>query len=383
MAGRSTGANMESVRRRNRASILKYLNDYGPTSRKDLAGVLGLTPAAVTQICSDLFAEGILVEQGINKDSGNVGRKKIFIDINYDAAYVIAINISPENTTVALTDLKGDALKKKRIKTDVAAEPKDFLIKLAKAGQKLLEEGNAMDERKLLAVGLGIPGIVDKEKGSSVFAYGIWKEEVAIADILSDYFDVPIYVENNVNAFAMAELLYGCGKEYDNLMVIKWGPGVGCSMVIDGEIYEGRHAKAAELGHFIVEKDGLVCKCGRRGCLETKVSYSALQKIKAFSEDDFGKVFAESTDQAEGEKFRQAMDLFARSIVNSATIMAPNRIVLTGSLFESALVRDELIKACKAYDESMGHNRILYSNLAKKEHYIGPAAVCAKQLLFS
>lgn len=75
---RHTGANMETVRRRNRAAILKYINDHGPASRKDLAEVLGLTPAAVTQICTDLFEEGILIETGINVKSSGAGRKKYF-----------------------------------------------------------------------------------------------------------------------------------------------------------------------------------------------------------------------------------------------------------------------------------------------------------------
>lgn len=78
-----------------------------------------------------------------------------------------------------------------------------------------------------------------------------------------------------------------------------------------------------------------------------------------------------------------ALDLFARSIVNSATIMAPNRIILTGNLFESPEVRKALIQACASYDASLGQDRIIYSELAQKEHYIGAAAICTKMLLFS
>lgn len=71
---------------KNRAAILKYINDGGPASRKDLAGVLGLTPAAVTQICTDLMEEGVLVETGINVERSGAGRKKVLLDLNYDAA---------------------------------------------------------------------------------------------------------------------------------------------------------------------------------------------------------------------------------------------------------------------------------------------------------
>ena len=72
---------------------------------------------------------------------------------------------------------------------------------------------------RLAAIGVGITGLVDKATGSSIKAYGIWDEPVPIAKILGQHFTVPVYVENNVNAFAVAELLYGTGKEHDNLMV--------------------------------------------------------------------------------------------------------------------------------------------------------------------
>lgn len=379
---RHTGANMETVRKRNRAAILKFINDHGPASRKDLADALGLTPAAVTQICTDLFAEGILVETGVNVKSSGAGRKKVLLDINYEASYICAMTIEPEYTTVAITDLRGQVIAEKRCKTDGAIAPEIYLDQLSQMAEKLLQECES-DRHKLLAIGVGITGLVDKATGSSIKAYGIWDEPVPIAKFLGQHFTVPVYVENNVNAFAMAELLYGTGKEHDNLMVIKWGPGVGCAIIIDQEIYEGRHAKAAELGHFIVEKNGQLCKCGRSGCLETKVSYAALCKIAPFAEDAFGSLYCAHMDDEIGRQLADVLDLFARSIVNSATIMAPNRIILTGSLFESPEVRKALIQACASYDASLGTNRVIYSELAGKENYIGPVAICAKMLLYS
>lgn len=379
---RHTGANMETVRRSNRAAILKYINDHGPASRKDLAEVLGLTPAAVTQICTDLFEEGILIETGINVKSSGAGRKKVLLDINFAASYVCAMTIEPEYTTVALADFRGEVVATKRCKTDISAPPEVYLNRLAQTA-KCLMTTYGDETKELAAVGVGITGLVDKENGSSIKAYGIWDEPVEIAKILGHQFQVPVYIENNVNAFAMAELLYGTGKEHDNLMVIKWGPGVGCAIIIDQEIYEGRHAKAAELGHFIVEKNGALCKCGRRGCLETKVSYNALCAIAPFAEEHFGEMFIQNQGNAIGTQFMEAMDLFARSIVNSATIMAPNRIILTGCLFENPCVREALITACSSYDMSLGADRIQYSGLAQKEHYIGPVAICAKMLLYS
>lgn len=379
---RHPGANMETVRRKNRASILKFMNDYGLVSRKDLAEMTGLTPAAVTQICTDLLNEGVLIETGMNVQQRGAGRKKALLDLNYRVFYVYAVTIEPQNTTIAISDLKGEQIAFRRLKTEHGIPAEQYLQKIAEICRNLQQENNIRPE-KITAAGVGITGIVDKEKGSSKRAYGIWQEEVPVAEILSGLLHIPVYVENNVNAFALAELFYGAGKEHDNLMVIKWGPGVGCAMIIDQQIYEGRHSKAAELGHFIVEKNGEKCKCGRRGCLETKVSYEALCKIHPFEAPHFGVVFREAAGTETGAEFEKVMDIFAQSIVNSATIMAPNRIILTGELFRDAIIREALIAACMSYDEGWGSSRILYSSLSEKESYIGAVAVCAKILLFS
>jgi predicted NBD/HSP70 family sugar kinase len=378
---RLTGVNMESVRKSNRSTILKYINDNGPTSRKDLAGAIGLTPAAVTQICSNLLKEGFLLETGQTAEAKGAGRKQILLDIDYNAAYVYAINIESEYTSLALCNLKGQPVEQKRLVTDKEMAPELFLHRIA-AECRALAEAHSPQAKKLAAVSVGITGLVEKQEGISKKAYGIWDREVDLRQILSKELSLPVYVENNVNAFATAELLYGIGKEYENLMVIKWGPGVGCAMVIDREIYEGRHCKAAELGHFIVEKNGALCSCGRRGCLETKVSYQALQRIMPFTEEDFGEAYSESIETGKRQAFDAAIDLFARSIVNSATIMAPNRIILAGALFQSKIIRNRLIETCQQYDPVFGNGRILYSDLALQENYIGPVAACVKEILF-
>ena len=372
---------METVRKSNRSAILKFINDNGPVSRKDLAEVIGLTPAAVTQICNDLLGEGILVESGTNAQSRGAGRRKILLDINYDVSYVFAINIESKDTVIALSNLQGKKIELKKCRTKTGESPEQFLRELADVCLAMKEKHKKIAKR-IAAVGVGITGLVDQNEGVSSKAYGIWKEQVDVRQILSHVLDLPVWVENNVNALAMAELVYGTGREHDNLMVIKWGPGVGCSMIIDKQIYEGRHNKAAELGHFIVEPNGIRCSCGRRGCLETKISYQALNGIRPFAETDLGEAYEAAKKEHNEDAFDDAIDIFARSIVNSATIMAPNRIVLTGDLFQSRVIREKLIEACGSYDASWGQGRVVYSELWDKENYIGPVAICAKHLLF-
>ena len=378
---KQTGSNMETVRKSNRFAILKYLNDNGPTSRKDLAAAIGLTPAAVTMICNNLLEEGVVTETGVSESQGKAGRRQIYLDLVRDAAYIISVNIETEDTTVAMCDIQGEVVCNQVIATDIHIGPTEFLGRIADVVDNILKEAGRK-AKKVVAISVGVPGIVDEKAGIARSAYGVWEEEVDVKSFLETRFDYEICVTNNVSAFAMAEQLYGMGRGHENLMIIKWGPGVGCAMIIDQHIYEGRHGKAAELGHFIVDKDGAKCNCGRRGCLETKISYQALQKVAKFEMEDFGKCYSKSK-AATRDKFDEAIDLFARTIVNSATIMAPNRIVLAGMMFEDESVRQKMIECCAGYDSHFTDNRIVYSQLASKEKYIGPVAAYVLRFYFT
>ena len=372
MENNRSGMNMEQVKRQNRATILRHLLECGPASRKELSESAGLTPAAVTQICNSLIEKKILVEIGTAESEG-VGRKQVLVDIDYDYAYLYAINIEPESVVVAISNLKGDAMEVRTLPCEPKNNPMDMLHEISRCAMEMSLE---YDDLPIRGASVCISGIVDKAKGVSVRAYGIWNKEVPIKQILEEELALPVWVENNVNALACAEKLFGLGRETDSIMVIKWGPGVGASLILDNKLYEGTDRKAAELGHYIVDKNGELCSCGRRGCLETKVSFSALNKITPFTIDTFGEAFLKE------EKIRDAVDIFAKSIVNTITIVSPDYVILCGSLFQQDVVRKELIKMCKSYDETIDENKILYTAFQEREYYIGPVATFVKNAMY-
>lgn len=398
---KQTGINMEMVKKRNRASILSYINRTGPTSRKDIACALGLTPAAVTQICGEFIESGILAETGDVIETNRAGRKKVLLDINYDHRYVLGINIDLEKTVIALSNLKGEAVCIREVGAAKKAEPEHFLQMVADTCREMWKQAG-LTKDIIEGVGVGIPGVVDREKGISIHAYGIWQEQVPIAKLLSLFLDLPVIVENNVSAFALAEMIYGIGKEKDNLMIIRWGPGVGSAIVTDKKIYGGRNGKAAELGHFIVEKYGKKCSCGRSGCLETKICYAAVSErlqgmfsaektpkmyavlngdFRNFSREKFCEIVLDMDEPVE-ELLEDMLDLFARSIVNCMTILAPNRVILSGSMFRSELLCQGLIACCSFYDERYDEENIIHTVLADSEDYIGAVALFVGAYLY-
>lgn len=382
------GLNMGSVKQQNRALILNHVNRHGPVSRKDIARATGLTAASVTQIVNKLISEGILTELGVaDRPSRSAGRKKILVDIKSDTEYVLAVNIEPDVTNVALCDLKARPVVKRSgeqlvrtMDTDTGVPALVFLERVAEECASLRNALPVKYRSLVRAVSVGINGIVDTETGVSMRANGIWKDEVDIRGIMNSILGLPTYVENNVDAFATAELLFGAGRKTDNLLIIKWGPGVGSTIVINDDIYRGRLGRTAEIGHLIVDPNGKECACGRRGCLETKTSYKALNEIMPFDIE----TFEESYDKADAKtkkRIDEAIDLFARCIVNAATIIAPRRIILYGKLFRNKTLRDRVIEACSAYDPAYGPKRMLHTSLSASEGYIGPAAVYVQDRL--
>ena len=377
---RNAGMNMIQVKKQNRSSVLNCINQRGPVSRKDIAQITGLTPAAVTLICTELIQQGLLQELGFDTFSTGAGRKKVLLEINYNCYYIVTVNIEFSDTFLSISNMRGECLEQRVVPTDRDAEPEIFLTHVAKLCREMRDHFPKL-AGKLAGVSVAVPGVIDREKGLSVHAYGVWNRQVAVCEVLNNKLDLPVWIENNVNAFAMAELLYGYGRDYDNLLIIKWGPGVGSAVIIDSQLYEGRHGKAAELGHFIVERDGDLCSCGRRGCLETKVSYRALSRSVPFAAEEFSQVYRKAEAEGNSGIFDKAIDLFARTIVNSMTILAPNRVVLFGSLFHDRVIRDRLIEACEKYDSRYNTTRILYSTLADREKIIGPVAVFVRAVL--
>ena len=366
------GINMGQVKKQNRSSILRYMNSHADVSRKEIAEATGLTAAAVTQICNDFLDIGLIKECGTVSDNKGAGRRKVKLRINNDYAYIIGVNIESQDTVIVISDLAGNVKDKRGLVTDNSKPANDFVNDIADVINSMVMDFS-YDRHKIIGGCIAVTGEVDRDTGTSLHAYGIWEMEVPLCELLESKTGFSYIIENNIDAFSIAEIVYGTGMKNENILVVKWGPGVGCTIIIDNKIYEGRHGRSAELGHFIVDKNGDKCSCGRRGCLETKISYKAMKSKKDFQIDKFGDVYKD---------FLEEIDLFARTLVNSMSILAPNRVVLSGKLFADERVRDELIRCCESYDKKYNKKRILYSPLYDKEDYIGPIATYIERELF-
>ena len=131
-------------------------------------------------------------------------------------------------------------------------------------------------ENKIAGIGLGSPGTLDIKNGVVNYANNLGWENLHVADIFHEILPYPVRLTNDANAASLGEAKFGAGKSYDNIIMLTLGTGVGGGIIINGKLYEGNEGKGAELGHSVIVVDGEQCTCGRKGCLETYASATAL-----------------------------------------------------------------------------------------------------------
>lgn len=401
MKARIEGINQENIKHSNRSAILKLLCNEGAMSRKDIAAVIGLTPAAVTLICSDLIEEGIIEEKGEAAQEKKAGRKKILVDINYSYKNVLCIAIEADKTYITITDIGGTVIASKELMTDIQKTPEDFLSQVADISTDFIS-ANSIAKHRLLGVGVSVPGIVDSGAGINLRSHGIWNKQVNVKAILEQKLQLQVVVENNVKAFAHGELLYGMGRNTNNLMFVKWGPGVGSAVTINHQVYEGRQFRGAEIGHYIIDSNGPKCRCGRKGCLETFISTHAFL-------DDVNKAYATcqmpilsdwlelhgnhlgvdnieewgAVGEAEVERiFDEKIDKLALTTENVVSILSPDKVIVYGKIFEIEGVLSRFKKSCKQFAPDLEDDYILKADMSDRITYIGPLAVAVAEFFF-
>lgn len=192
---------------------------------------------------------------------------------------VAGIDIGGTNSEVGLVDAKGNVLKRASMKTRTHGANFDaYLIDLSDLIKNLVADEGVV----LNGIGIGAPN-GNVYNGSIEFAPNLdWKGLVPFCEKLGEFFpELPIKLTNDANAAALGEKLFGNGKHVNDFVTITLGTGVGSGFVVNGELMYGHDGMAGEVGHTVVDPNGRMCGCGRRGCLETYVSASGIVRTAA------------------------------------------------------------------------------------------------------
>lgn len=362
------GKNMQTVKNENRSLVLYLLNSCGSLSRKEIAKRLELTPAAVTKICNELIERGLIRESGESKSHGKSGRKEIMLSLCLKDRLCFGINAEQDAITFSICGYDGTLLMKQDI-------PFTENIEEVIAAARLFLMEQKIDIAQLNCCGICVIGSLEEAD------FGVWKEP-DLQEKFALAIGMPVLIENNVKAFAEAELLYGSGSLSGDSLLLKWGPGVGSAIVADGKVYSGSDSAVTEIGHYIVHPGGEHCRCGRYGCLETEVNEAAMMKAVGANNKLSLDEKLKNCDNNTVNILLHKIDAVALALTNTATILRTQRVILYGTAFHYPMITENLLKQYKRYNPSLSEDSLELSSLNDKRTYIGTAAICAKHMFF-
>jgi predicted NBD/HSP70 family sugar kinase len=266
-------ATVSGVRQRNRTEALRSIILSGQTSRAELARDSGLSVASVTNLVSELISEGLIIEAGSVASAG--GRPVTLLAPNPSGAYFLGADVGERGVAVELFDLSM-ARVDREFRGGHEGEPIDAITTDLDEALTALRDRNPEAWPKVVGIGLGLPGIVEREGDTRqvLYAQSLGWPPVPITELVTH--DIPVYAENGAKTQAMAELWDGAARGASEALVVLLGRGVGLGIVSDGALAHGRHSSAGEWGHTKIVRDGRLCRCGGRGCVEAYVGADAI-----------------------------------------------------------------------------------------------------------
>ena len=324
--------NRDLIRSINRSILLNGIKTQGEISRAALAHMTGLSPATVTGITGKLIQEGLVFEKATGDSTG--GRPPIMLALNPRGGFVIGIKLMEGHAIGALTDLNATILAKDTIA--LADKRVETSVEMLSVLVNRLVHGSGIRKKQLLGVGVGLAGVVD-------FTHGIVRQNpffgwrnIELGDLLGTRLQVPVFIDNDVNTLTLSERWLNQGQPEDNFILITIGRGIGMGIVINGQVYRGKAGGAGELGHTLVDPNGPLCDCGRRGCLESMVSDRALvaQMSQATGKEiaDLDEVIhLAAAEHADAKSvLAHAGTLLGMQMANLVNLFDPKLIIISG-----------------------------------------------------
>jgi glucokinase-like ROK family protein len=279
----SRHADSAFIRKFNTSLILNELRTSAPLSRGSLSITTGLNRSTVSNVINELLQKNYVIETGMQASSG--GRPGTLLELNPNGGCAVSIEIGVNYIRAILTNFTAQILWRESYPYTSDNNPHTIFERIYCLTQDALDIGKSHGLPPL-GIGIGVPGMVDYDKGELVFAPNLGWRDIPFSSELRKRFEIPVFVENEANASALGEYYFGIGRHVENLVYISTGIGLGTGIIIKGKLFRGSHGYAGEVGHMTVTPNGDICACGKRGCWETLVGPGAiLKRVKTALEE--------------------------------------------------------------------------------------------------
>lgn len=328
-----------------RQQIFERVRAAGYMPRVQVAKELGVSPASVTTLTSELIEMGLLEEVATSRDAGDGGRGRpaVALGVRAEARLVAGVKLSDREHTAVIVDFAGNLIADETIARQPGAMDLGDLLEATATLVTRLCGKAAIDPAQLSAVGLGVPGFVESATGIVHWSPVIAGRHAPLATAATERLSLPVYVDNDANLVTLAELWFGAGRSLSDFAVVTIEHGVGMGFVMNHRIYRGGQGLGMELGHTKVQLDGALCRCGQRGCLEAYVADYALvreattalnwtsretQSVNILLESLFD--HAKAGNAAARSIFHRAGRYLALGLANVVNLFDPELIILSG-----------------------------------------------------
>lgn len=392
--------NVERKKHLQKLKIIKYLYLKGAKSNAAICEHFSISAPTSIALLNELIADGIVEKQGRGLSIG--GRKPDLFGLQENSLFVLSIEMEKHKTRMAIFNNNNQNL------TGIRTFPLQITLDLNAVDQlhtcaEELIQASGIKRDKLIGIGISMPGLVASKEGNN-YTYLLHTDKTgSLEEVLEDKFQKPVFIQNDVKTISLAEHRFGLAMGKKDVLVIWMNWGIGFGMILDGKLRSGTSGFAGEFGHIPMVEDGLLCQCGKRGCLETIASGMALVRlakegIKAGATSMLSALPEEELEQLEPPTIIDAAnrgDQFAISILSEIGInlgkglavliqlFNPELIILSGTIAEAKQyittpVQQSLNTYCMA--QLREKTSIALSNLGENSMILGSLALVMENI---
>jgi predicted NBD/HSP70 family sugar kinase len=271
------------LRKINRGLILKQIRNRQLITKTILCKLTNLSAPTVNDIVNSLVKKGLIIEVGRGNSTAEGGKRPLLLKFNPDAFYLVGVMIGLSKIRCGITNLAGTIIFEDIINTNKDSGPGKIIYNLINEIKTVIKK-SGIDNKKILGIGIGVPGVADFETGV-VEVLPLFKnwQNIPLKEYIEKEFGVLVVIDNENRMRAVGEKWFGIAKNVKNFITLITGDGIGGGVVINNEVIRGFNHICGEIGHMKIIDDGPICSCGSRGCFEN------LLNTKRFNQyiDDF------------------------------------------------------------------------------------------------
>ncbi|ARK31259.1 ROK family transcriptional regulator [Halalkalibacter krulwichiae] len=368
------------IKKINRSFLISKIIEHGLISRAELAKITGLNKATISVQVADMLSEELIVET--QQEHKNLGRRPIMLSLNRKAGYALGIDLDYKQITFTLTDLLGSPLSSDTV--DIHISDYEHVLSILIENIQHYQDKCSDSHYGIVGVVVGIHGIVTEDEIINFVPSHNWHNKNLKADIEKGTGLSP-HIENNANLCAFAEQVYNHHQSV-NLLCVSLYSGIGLGIMINGELYEGYHGYAGEMGHMIVVPHGKPCKCGNKGCWEQYASESIFFKLLSERQNkpdlsylDIQQWLNEQEPNT-NQEMKEYIEYLSIGLNNIINLYNPETIVLNSELLK--MHKNALNEIKESLTSSVSHfQELIISDFGKEACVMGACALAIKNFL--